>query len=140
MERLQAEKKVHFLGISNISTTQLLELCRKTKVKPNFVQNRCYARQGWDKQVREICTSEGIAYQGFSLLTANGTELQRPLLADIAKRHGKSVAQIVFRFCQQLNMVCLTGTTDAGHMKMDLDIYDFELSLAEVLQIETLAP
>ena len=36
-----------------------------------FVQNRCCAALGWDADVRGLCTREGVAYQGFSLLTGN---------------------------------------------------------------------
>ena len=38
---------------------------------PAFVQNRCYAGRGWDRDVRAFCRERGIVYQGFSLLTAN---------------------------------------------------------------------
>ena len=38
---------------------------------PAFVQNRCFARAGWDRDVRSFCRERKIVYQGFSLLTAN---------------------------------------------------------------------
>ena len=43
---------------------------------PAFVQNRCYARLGWDRVVRQFCRAHNIVYQGFSLLTANQEVLQ----------------------------------------------------------------
>ena len=41
------------------------------RVRPRFVQNRCYAARGWDRDVRAFCAANGLVYQGFSLLTAN---------------------------------------------------------------------
>lgn len=38
---------------------------------PAFVQNRCFARLGWDRAVRAFCRDRKIVYRGFSLLTAN---------------------------------------------------------------------
>lgn len=139
MEARYERKQARFLGVSNIGARQLEELVAQVKVKPVFVQNRCYAALGWDQEVRAICAGHGIVYQGFSLLTANPRELVLPTIQEIARRHGKTVPQTIFRFCQQLGMICLTGTTDAIHMKQDLDIYGFELSPSEVSAIETIA-
>ncbi len=50
---------------------QLQLLCQQARVKPSFVQNRCYANQSWDKEIRAYCEQMKIMYQGFSLLTAN---------------------------------------------------------------------
>jgi diketogulonate reductase-like aldo/keto reductase len=77
-------------------------------------------------------------YQGFSLLTANPHVLSAPGMISIAKRHGKTAAQIVFRFAQQVGMLPLTGTTDPDHMREDLDSSSFDLAEEEVSLIETL--
>jgi hypothetical protein len=42
------------------------------------VQNRCFAVMGWDYHVRQLCREQGIAYEGFSLLTANQEFLGAP--------------------------------------------------------------
>jgi diketogulonate reductase-like aldo/keto reductase len=81
----------------------------------------------------------GLVYQGFSLLTANREVLARPELARIAARHGRTVAQVVFRFALEVGMVPLTGTTDTGHMRADLDVFDFRLEPEEAQRIERLA-
>src|SRR5262245_13948076 len=98
------------------SLEQLQTLCRQARVRPRFVQNRCYAVLGWDRGVREFCAANGLVYQGFSLLTANRQVMTRPELTRIAGRHGRTVAQIVFRFALDVGMVPLTGTTSADHM------------------------
>lgn len=132
MENLLAKGQVRHLGVSNISYKQLTELCQKVRIKPSFVQNRCYARQGWDSATRAICAKEQIAYQGFSLLTANQNELSESRVLEIAFKYQKTIPQIVFRFCHQIGMICLTGTTNPVHMRQDLDVFDFQLTDDEI--------
>jgi diketogulonate reductase-like aldo/keto reductase len=139
MEALHASGKTRFLGVSNVSLGQLRELCAGAAVRPTFVQNRCFAAEGWDREVREFCSASGITYQGFSLLTANRRELARPEVARIARRHGRTVAQVAFRFALEAGMVALTGTTDANHMRDDLAAFDFRLEPPEVAVMERLA-
>jgi diketogulonate reductase-like aldo/keto reductase len=129
---------VRFLGASNIALEQLEELWAFAKVKPMFVQNRCYARTGWDQHVRAFCRDHGIIYQGFSLLTANATELRSARFREIVTRTNKTPAQVVFRFAMQVGMLPLTGTTDATHMSEDLVAGAFELGVADVEAIENL--
>jgi diketogulonate reductase-like aldo/keto reductase len=139
MESLHDSGRVRFLGVSNVTHEQLQILCEKARIRPRFVQNRCYAIRGWDRRVREFCTANGIVYQGFSLLTANREGLASPAMALIAQRYGRTVSQIVFRFALDVGMVALTGTTDPDHMRSDLEIFDFRLAPDEVARIETLA-
>lgn len=138
MEAIHESGRARLLGVSNVGLDQLEALCGQARVRPRFVQNRCYAAQGWDRRVREFCVAKEIVYQGFSLLTANRAALARPELAAIAKRHGRTVSQIVFRFALEVGMMPLTGTTDAGHMGEDLEVFDFRLEEDEVGRIESL--
>jgi diketogulonate reductase-like aldo/keto reductase len=125
--RAMEELPVRYLGISNVALDQLEELCAFAKIQPMFVQNRCYARMGWDAEVRAFCRRRGIIYQGFSLLTANIAELRGARFREIVMRVQRTPAQIVFRFAQQVGMLPLTGTTDPAHMREDLAL-DFDLS------------
>jgi diketogulonate reductase-like aldo/keto reductase len=138
MEAIHDTGRARLLGVSNVSLAQLQELCAGARVRPRFVQNRCYAARGWDRRVREFCAANGIAYQGFSLLTANRDVLTHPETARIAERHGRDVSQIVFRFAFDVGVVVLTGTTNADHMRADLDVFDFRLETDEVKRIESL--
>ena len=137
MEKIHQEKQTHHLGISNVNLGQLELLFEKAVVKPTFVQNRCYAQSGWDKDVRQFCTEKGIIYQGFSLLTANSFVL--PQVQLLAARLNKTPMQIVFRFAIQIGILPLTGTTDSRHMKDDLAL-DFDLSDEDLKWIENIAP
>ncbi len=124
MSAIYDEGSVRHLGVSNVRPNQLKELLSSGKVKPTFVQNRCFANMGWDKHVRAICSENGIRYQGFSLLTANPYVLKS--LVDVARSIERTPAQVVFRFSQQIGMIPLTGTTSRDHMAQDLDL-DFTL-------------
>lgn len=139
MERLHADGKVALLGISNIDIHHLQTLLARAKVAPAFVQNRCYARTRWDQQLRRACTRHGVVYQGFSLLTANRQIFADPRFEAIRARHGRTPAQLVFRFAQQLGMLPLTGTTDPVHMREDLLGLDFDLADDELETLEHLA-
>jgi diketogulonate reductase-like aldo/keto reductase len=138
MEAIHDSGRVRMLGISNVTLEQLQRLCQEARVRPRFVQNRCYAVRGWDRGVREFCAATDIVYQGFSLLPANKEAMSRPELALIAKRHCRTLSQIVFRFALDVGMMILTGTTNAGHMREDLDVFDFRLEPDEVKLIEGL--
>jgi diketogulonate reductase-like aldo/keto reductase len=138
MEELHQAGKTRHLGISNVTLDQVEKLLERTAVRPSFVQNRCFARSGWDREIRAFCRNHGLVYQGFSLLTANVGELRHPEFRRLVERINRTPAQIVFRFAVQVGMLPLTGTTDADHMREDLDIHDFELTDDDVRLIENL--
>jgi len=139
MEALHADDRVRFLGISNVAVEQVRELCKGARVKPRFVQNRCYASRGWDREMRRFCAANDMVYQCFSLLTANRTALTNPELQRIADRYERDVNQIVFRFALGVRMLPLTGTTNAEHMRTDLDALTFDLNPDEIDLIEHIA-
>ncbi len=139
MEALHDRGGVRLLGVSNVSLEQVRQLCDGASVRPGFVQNRCYAASGWDLAVRKFCATHGMVYQGFSLLTGNRDILVHSDLTRIARRYGRTESQIVFRFALDIGMVVLTGATDAGHMREDLDVFSFQLNPDEVERIEHLS-
>jgi diketogulonate reductase-like aldo/keto reductase len=136
MEALHAAGRARLLGVSNFNLDQLRRLCGDARVPPRFVQNRCYAVRGWDRDVRRFCTANGIFYQGFSLLTANRDVLSHPELARIARQHGRTPSQIIYRFAIDVGMLPLTGTADPEHMRADLDVVHFQLAPAEIERID----
>ena len=127
------------LGVSNVSLRHLFQLEASGAELPAFVQNRCFARLGWDRDVRAYCATRKIVYQGFSLLTANPEVLHHPLVGQIAARLGATPAQVVFRFARAVGMLPLTGTSSAEHMKQDLASFALALSPDDVRAIESLS-
>ncbi len=132
MEDLQESGQARMIGVSNVGLHHLTELCEKARIKPSTVQNRCYAVRGWDSEVREYCLDHQIAYQGFSLLTANPHVVGDTRVLAIARRLKVTPAQVIFRFAMQIGIHPLTGTTDTQHMQEDLEVIHFELSAEDV--------
>jgi diketogulonate reductase-like aldo/keto reductase len=137
MVELRKGGAVRLLGASNVALDQLEELCDSSGEGPAFVQNRCYASAGWDRDVRTFCAAHDIRYQGFSLLTANRTVLKHATVARVARRLHAAPEQVVFRFALEIGMLPLTGTSSAEHARKDLAVFDLppltpeELALLE---------
>jgi diketogulonate reductase-like aldo/keto reductase len=127
------------LGVSNVALRHLEQMAAVRSEAPAFVQNRCYARLGWDREVRLFCRERKIIYQGFSLLTANAEVLRHPVVTDLGVRANATPAQVVFAFARSIGMLPLTGTSDAEHMKQDLASGGLALSPDAVRAIEGLA-
>lgn len=139
METLVTQGRVRLIGVSNVSAEQLRELARHANIAPAFVQNRCYARSGWDLAVRRVCAEIGARYQAFSLLTANGRELENRDVRAMAARTGRSVPELVFRFALEVGMIPLTGSGDPRHLADDLSVGGFELDPRDRATLEHLA-
>ncbi|MBP9087829.1 MAG: aldo/keto reductase [Kofleriaceae bacterium] len=139
MELLVDDGQVGVLGISNVAPQQVHDLVAFARIAPTFVQNRCYASRGWDHEVRAVCADADVIYQGFSLLTANKSTLAAPVVLACAAHHARTPAQIVFRYALQLNMLPLTGSSSAAHLREDLQVFDFALSVDEMTALTALA-
>ena len=132
--------RTRLLGVSNVSLEHLEQMIALLREVPYFVQNRCYARFGWDREVRLFCREHKIIYQGFSLLTANlGSAATIPLSPSLAARENLTPAQIIFAFARAVGMLPLTGTSSAEHMKQDLASSKLILPSDAVRAIETLS-
>ncbi len=138
IEQLYESGKTKMIGISNVTAEQLTLLCQRAAHKPMVVQNRCYAATGWDQEVREICRTRGIIYQGFSLLTANREVFAEPEVRAMAAKYGMGLAQLVFRFAMQIGMLPLTGTTNPQHMAEDLESARFTIASEDLQRLETI--
>lgn len=138
IEALASAGRARLIGVSNFTLPQLRELLSTARVAPRFVQNRCYASSGWDRELREYCRQQGMIYQGFSLLTANRSELRQPRVLALAQRHGRSVAELIFSFARQVGMLPLTGTSDIEHMRLDLAAVEHSLEPPELALLESI--
>jgi len=131
--------RTRFLGVSNVSLRHLEQMEATGAELPAFVQNRCFARFGWDRDVRSFCQRRKIIYQGFSLLTANPEVLRHPPFANLATSLNVTPAQVVFSFVRAVGILPLTGTSNAEHMKEDLASLDLTLPPEIVRAIEAIA-
>jgi diketogulonate reductase-like aldo/keto reductase len=131
--------RTRLLGVSNIALNQLEQMMAAHTEPPAFVQNRCYARFGWDREIRAFCREHKIIYQGFSLLTANVEVLRHPAIGRLTAQFNTTPAQIIFAFARAVGMLPLTGTSNADHMRQDLESRSLELPIEAVSAIEAIA-
>lgn len=139
LEASSADRTVRRLGISNVSVSQLEALLSWAEYPPAFVQNRCFAVTGWDRDVRHLCRAAGVTYQGFSLLTANTEVVHHPPVVALAASLGLDAPALIFAFARQLGMVPLTGTTRWEHMQSQLASERITLDAALVEELERIA-
>jgi diketogulonate reductase-like aldo/keto reductase len=139
MIRERDARRTRLLGVSNVSLQHLEQMASVHAEGPAFVQNRCFARVGWDRDVRSFCSERKIIYQGFSLLTANPEVLNHSLVTGLAARANATPAQIVFAFARAVGILPMTGTSDAVHMKQDRASLELSLSPDAVRSMESLA-
>jgi diketogulonate reductase-like aldo/keto reductase len=131
MESLVAAGTVLNLGISNCRAGQLAALCAAARVKPTIVQNRWVKETHYDRDIRAFCQQQQILYQSFWTLTANPHVLADAAILALAAKYGRTPAQIIFRYLTQSEVIPLSGTRSAAHMREDLAVFEFELSAHE---------
>jgi diketogulonate reductase-like aldo/keto reductase len=131
-ESIYYKDEVGQLGISNCYDLSYLQYMEETfDIQPAVIQNRFYAHSNYDTNIRRWAKERGIIYQSFWSLTANINILNSDTVIDLAVKHGKTQAQIFYRFLHQFDIVPLIGTTSEQHMEDDLDIFSFSLDSQE---------
>ncbi|MCA1813973.1 MAG: aldo/keto reductase [Halobacteriales archaeon] len=138
MEDLQRAGQARQLGVSNVTLDQLAELHARARVKPSIVQNRTLVYPQGDAATRAFSREHGIAYEGFSLLTAAPQLLTRPEATRPAARLGTTPAAVVLRFWVEQGVVVLTGTTSEAHMGDDFGVLGLALADDERVAIARL--
>ncbi|MBP5787609.1 MAG: aldo/keto reductase [Kiritimatiellae bacterium] len=96
------------------------------------------------KQLINYCQSRGIVVEAmgtFSHCRSNEPRmeiLRHPILAQLARKHGKSVAQIVLKWLLQQDVAIIPKTWDERHLCENVELYDFELSPEDMATIDAL--
>ncbi len=136
MEEYVNNGKIKSIGISNFSPNQVEELLKYAKIKPviNQIEIHPYLTQ---KQNIEFIFSKDIRPEAWSPLGA-GDVLDDEVLKNIAKKHNKSVAQIVLRWHIQQGLIAIPRSDNKEHIIENIDIFDFELSDEEMKSIDEL--
>jgi diketogulonate reductase-like aldo/keto reductase len=139
MRKERDAARARLLGVSNVDLHHLKRMMEVQNELPAFVQNRCFAITGWDRDVRQFCRERGIIYQGFSLLTANLEVVHHPVVTGPAQKLRITPPQVIFAFARQIGILPLTGTTNGEHMKQDLASRELQLPAEVVQKIERIA-
>ncbi|XP_035520478.1 aldo-keto reductase family 1 member B1 [Morone saxatilis] len=144
MEALQASGKVKSIGVSNFSILQLERLLALCRVPPavNQVELHPYLVQ---TDMIEFCKSKNIALTAYSPFgsPARPPELFRgdtdphklledPVVADIAKRHRHSPAQVLLRYHVQQGIAVIPKSDKPHHILENTKIFDFSLTEEDI--------
>lgn len=136
MEAIFSQGRAKQLGISNCYDLKQLERLYETAtVKPAVLQNRFIAETQYDRKIRDFCQEEHIIYQSFWTLTANPHILSHKTIQTLVNKYRHSAEQLFFRYLSQIDIIPLSGTTSPTHMREDLAIFDFKLTIDECGEI-----
>ena len=84
----------------------------------------------------DYCRDRGIRMESWGTFTAGQTDLLKdPVLIEIAAQYGKSTAQVVLRWNYQRGVVSLVKSAKPERQRQNQDIFDFELSAADMQKI-----
>lgn len=138
LEELYEDGKVKAIGVDNFTQDRMADFLFFNKIKPavNMIEcNAYFQREDESRYLKE----QNILMQAWSPLAAGKEDLfTNEILCNIAKKHDKSVAQIVLRCLVQREIVPVVKSANPVRMKENLDIFDFVLSEEEMKQIATL--
>lgn len=139
LEEIYASGRARSIGVSNFTVRHLIELLENSNVLPAVNQVEfhpfLYKEQ---RELLEFCKQHNILVEAYSPL-AHGHRLNDPLLAKIARKHGKSSAQIVLRWAIQHGTLPLPKSTNPERQSENLAIFDFLLSDTEMKAINGLS-
>jgi 2,5-diketo-D-gluconate reductase A len=135
-EKLLAEGKVRFIGVSNLSVSQLDWLLTRTETIPAVNQIELHPNVQQAK-LREFHQAHGILTEAWSPI-AQGRSLRDPILNVLAKKYQKSAAQVILRWHLQLGNVALSKSATPSRIKENFDIFDFEIVADDMKKITAL--
>ncbi|MEC0553657.1 aldo/keto reductase [Bacillus haynesii] len=136
LETLYEQGRVKAIGVSNFHIHHLEDLLKDAAVKPAINQVEYHPRLT-QKELQTFCRLHGIQLQAWSPLM-QGQLLSHPLLKDIADKHGKTPAQVILRWDLQNGVITIPKSTKAERIAQNADIFDFELTIEEMKQIDGL--
>lgn len=127
------------VGVSNFNVEQLERLIAQSRQPPAVNQIEFHPFI-YDKQapIVQYCQEKGIVVEAYSPL-ARASQLGNPVLTEVAKRHSKQPAQVLLRWAIQHGTVPIPKSAQPDRIKQNLDVFDFEISKAEMAQIDGLA-
>ncbi len=136
MEKIYKEKRVKSIGVSNFTIDHLKELMSQTEIVPvvNQVEFHPFLYQ---KDLLEFCNKHGIALEAYSPLS-HGKRLDDTTLETIAKKHNKSVAQVMIKWSLQHGNIVIPKSRNLGRIKQNFEVFDFKLNDQEMTSINNL--
>ncbi|KAM8892671.1 aldo-keto reductase family 1 member C1 isoform 1-T1 [Spinachia spinachia] len=140
MEALKASGKVKSIGVSNFNRLQLERLLALCRIPPavNQIERHPYLVQ---TEMIEFCKSKNIALTAYSPFGSSQRPPEKssedldpekllgdPVVADIAKKHRHSPAQILLRYHVQQGIAVIPKSDNPQHIMQNTKIFDFSLT------------
>jgi diketogulonate reductase-like aldo/keto reductase len=144
LEKLLADGRVRAIGVSNFMPDHLTRLLAEAAVVPvvNQIEVHPYFQQ---TALQRLHTEHGIVTQAWSpiggITSYRGGEKRTfddPMLGEIARRHGKSPAQVMLRWHLHEGRSAIPKSTKPARIAENFDIFDFELARGELAAIDAL--
>lgn len=138
MEELYEQGKLKAIGVSNFYSDRLIDLIKFNKIVPmvNQVETHPFHQQ---VKAMEVMQKYGVQIQAWAPFAEGKNDLfNNEILVRIGERHQKTSAQITLRYLIQRGISVLPKTVNKERMRQNFDIFDFELTEAEMAEILTL--
>lgn len=136
LEKLYDEGAVRAIGVCNFLPQHLLHVLKDANTAPMIDQFEFHP--GYPQyETLQFCRSRGIQAEAWSPL-GRGRLLEDPLVLEMAKKYGKSPAQICLRFCLQNNVLPLPKSSAPERMQANLDIFDFDMEQEDIYRLLTM--
>lgn len=135
MEKAYKEGRVKAIGLSNFTAEGIREILDICEVKPAILQTEVHP-YSQEKELKEFLAKENIVIQAwYPLGHGDAALIQEPVFTDLAKKYGKTNAQIILRWHVQAGNVVIPGSKNPDHIKANLDLFDFTLTEEEMTAI-----
>lgn len=138
MEKACKEGKVRAIGLSNFNQGQIEEILGLCEVKPAVLQTEVHP-YFQERELKKFLEREGMVIQAwYPLGHGDKALLEEPLFAELAKKYGKTNAQIILRWHIQAGNIVIPGSKNPAHIKDNFDLFDFSLTEEEMAKITAL--
>ena len=138
MEKAYKEGKVRAIGLSNFNQEQIEEILSLCEVKPAVLQTEVHP-YFQERELKKFLEREGMVIQAwYPLGHGDKALLEEPLFAELAKKYGKTNAQVILRWHIQAGNIVIPGSKNPAHIKDNFDLFDFSLTEEEMAKITAL--
>jgi 2,5-diketo-D-gluconate reductase A len=136
LEEFYRDGRARSIGVSNFQAHHLRRLHTECEIPPavNQIEVHPYLTQD---DLRQFCAEHQIAVEAWSPI-ARGRALEDPTIRSIARRVGKTPAQVILRWHIDRGDIVFPKSVNPDRIRENIDIFDFELSGEDVEAISAL--
>jgi len=134
--QLKQDGRAKSIGVSNFMVEHLQRLTDETGVTPAVNQIELHPRFQ-QKELRAFHTANGIVTESWSPL-GQGTLLENEDIAAVARKYGKTPAQVILRWHLDLGLIAIPKSVTPSRIRENADVFDFKLDAEDMRAIERL--